>query len=51
MAKSRASVELPAQISAAEALWYDLRRWPSFVDGFGAVARSVELIRREVLGG
>jgi polyketide cyclase/dehydrase/lipid transport protein len=26
---------------AAEALWFDVRRWPSFVDGFGAL-RSVD---------
>ena len=33
MAKARASIELPAQVSAAEALWYDVARWPAFVDG------------------
>jgi hypothetical protein len=33
MGKARAKIELPAQISAAEALWYDVRRWPAFVDG------------------
>ncbi len=33
MATARARIELPAQVSAAEALWYDLRRWPAFVDG------------------
>ena len=30
-----AAVELPPE--RAEALWTDLRRWPSFVDGFGRV--------------
>jgi len=30
-----ATVALPAD--RAEALWADLRRWPSFVDGFGRV--------------
>jgi hypothetical protein len=35
MGKARVALELPAQISVAEALWYDVRRWPSFVDGFG----------------
>ena len=39
MARARAKIELPAQVSAAEALWYDVRRWPSFVDGFGHVAK------------
>ena len=33
MGKARAKIELPAQVSVAEALWYDLRRWPAFVDG------------------
>jgi hypothetical protein len=33
MGKARASIELPAQVSAAERLWYDTRRWPAFVDG------------------
>jgi hypothetical protein len=31
--------ELPGPISAAEDLWYDLRRRPSFVEGFGHVVR------------
>jgi hypothetical protein len=25
---------VPGRISDAEALWYDLSRWPSFIDGF-----------------
>jgi uncharacterized membrane protein len=33
MGKARASIALPGQVSMAEALWYDLRRWPAFVDG------------------
>jgi Polyketide cyclase / dehydrase and lipid transport len=37
--RARASIELPAQVSAAEALWYDVTRWPAFVDGFGHVAK------------
>ena len=41
MGKVRVSIDLPGQISAAEALWYDLQRWPGFVDGFGHV-RKVE---------
>ena len=39
MGRARASIRLPQPASAAEALWYDLRRWPSFVDGFAAVAK------------
>jgi polyketide cyclase/dehydrase/lipid transport protein len=38
----RAWVDVPGSISEAEALWYDLGRWPSFVDGFAAVARRDE---------
>ncbi len=34
-----ASRMLPgADVSDAEALWHDLRRWPGFVDGFGSMA-------------
>jgi Polyketide cyclase / dehydrase and lipid transport len=39
MGKARASIDLPVQVSAAEALWYDVSRWPVFVDGFKAVAK------------
>jgi hypothetical protein len=35
----RASVVVPGLASAAEALWYDQRRWPAFVDGLKHVAR------------
>jgi polyketide cyclase/dehydrase/lipid transport protein len=35
----RASIHVPALASAAEALWYDTRRWPAFVDGLHHVAR------------
>jgi hypothetical protein len=38
----RAWVDVPGPISEAEDLWYDLGRWPSFVDGFAAVARRDE---------
>ena len=30
----------PGRISEAEALWYDTRRWPTFVDGFHHVAKA-----------
>ncbi len=39
MGRARASIELPSQVSAAEALWYDVDRWATFVDGFGHVAK------------
>ena len=39
MGAARAQIDLPAQVSAAEALWYDVQRWPSFVDGFSHVAK------------
>lgn len=35
----RAAIEVPGPVSEAEALWYDVTRWPNFVDGFGAVAK------------
>jgi uncharacterized membrane protein len=34
------SVEIDVMASTAEALWYDLNRWPSFVDGFGHVEKQ-----------
>ena len=39
MGRVRASVDLPGPASEAEALWYDHRRWPAFVDGLKNVAR------------
>jgi len=39
MSRARASIDLDARVSAAERLWYDVRRWPSFVDGFAYVAK------------
>lgn len=40
MGRVRAGVDLPVQVSVAEGLWYDTQRWPSFVDGFKAVAKA-----------
>lgn len=37
MATITRHTDLPGPISAAEELWYDLRRRPSFVEGFGHV--------------
>jgi hypothetical protein len=38
--KVRAQISVPGRISEAEALWYDTRRWPTFVDGFHHVAKA-----------
>lgn len=32
--KARAQIIVPGRISEVEALWYDTRRWPTFVEGF-----------------
>ncbi|HEU4658799.1 MAG TPA: hypothetical protein VFR97_14820 [Capillimicrobium sp.] len=34
-----ATVPVEGQIVEAETLWYDLTRWPAFVDGFSHVAK------------
>lgn len=39
MGRAAASVRVPGPIAEVEALWYDVRRWPSFVEGFHAVVR------------
>ncbi len=39
MGRAAAEIEVDGQISEAERLWYDLERWPSFVDGFAHVVR------------
>jgi hypothetical protein len=39
MSRVRARIDVPGQASEAEALWYDHRRWPAFVDGLKHVAR------------
>src|SRR5829696_874878 len=39
MGRVRAAVRVPGLASEAEALWYDPRRWPAWVDGFGHVAK------------
>jgi Polyketide cyclase / dehydrase and lipid transport len=35
----RASTVVPGLASAAEALWYDTRRWPTFIDGLHHIVR------------
>jgi uncharacterized membrane protein len=39
MGRVRASIQVPALASEAEALWYDTSRWPTFIDGLHHVAR------------
>lgn len=39
MARISRVTHLPGPISAAEELWYDLRRRPSFIDGFGSLTK------------
>jgi len=39
VSRARATIELEAPIAEVEALWYDERRWPAFVDGFRQVAK------------
>ncbi|MDX6667270.1 MAG: hypothetical protein QOK04_650 [Solirubrobacteraceae bacterium] len=40
MGLASATVDVPGSVEDAEELWYDVRRWPTFVDGFGHVHRS-----------
>ena len=39
MGRARAEIEVPGAISEAERLWYDVSRWPTFVEGFAHVAK------------
>jgi uncharacterized membrane protein len=39
MGSVRASIRVPGLASEAEALWYDTRRWSTFIDGLHHVAR------------
>lgn len=36
--KARAATLVPGPLAEVEALWYDERRWPAWLDGFGGVA-------------
>lgn len=40
MGRVKLGYRLPGTISAAEALWYDVGRWPAFVDGFSHVTKT-----------
>jgi hypothetical protein len=35
--RAAATIDVPGRVSAAEALWYDHTRWPTFVDGLAHV--------------
>jgi hypothetical protein len=39
MGRVSATVDVPGSVEDAEELWYDVGRWPTFVDGFGHVHR------------
>ena len=39
MGRARAEIAVPGPISEAERLWYDIDRWPGFVDGFHHLAK------------
>ena len=39
MGRAKASVTLDALASEAEALWYDTKRWPTFIDGLHHIVR------------
>jgi hypothetical protein len=41
VARVRAEVRVPGRASEVEALWYDPRRWPTFVDGLAHVEKVV----------
>ena len=37
MGRASAHIDVPGRVSAAEALWYDHGRWPTFVDGLAHI--------------
>jgi len=39
MARTECSIVVPGRLAEAEDLWYDTKRWPSWVDGFGHLVR------------
>jgi hypothetical protein len=39
VSRVRASIDIAALASEAEALWYDTARWPTFIDGLHHIAR------------
>src|SRR5215210_1027161 len=47
MATARVETTAAGRLVAAEALWYDTRRWPSFIDDFGHLVRAAPEWPRE----
>jgi uncharacterized membrane protein len=39
--RARAQMIVDGRISEAESLWYDTRRWPTFIDGFHHVTKGL----------
>jgi uncharacterized membrane protein len=39
MGRISAQTDVPGRVEDAEELWYDVRRWPTFVDGFASPQR------------
>jgi hypothetical protein len=42
MGRVQQSVDVPVPAPAAESLWLDTDRWPSFIDGFGRLSKRSE---------
>jgi hypothetical protein len=42
MGRASAQIDVPGSVDDAEELWYDVGRWPTFIDGFGHVHRCDE---------
>jgi hypothetical protein len=40
MGLARARVDVPGPIAPVEELWYDVARWPSFIDGMGHIQKT-----------
>jgi len=40
MGRVLATIELPVMTSEVEQLWYDLSRWPAFIDGFAHIEKQ-----------
>src|SRR3954447_20243387 len=39
MGRASATITVPGRAAEAETLWYDPRRWPAWIDGFGHVVK------------
>jgi hypothetical protein len=47
MGRVRVGLDVPGSMAEAECLWYDVQRWPAFVDGFAHVVRREDAWPRE----